>query len=296
MNWFRKNLVTIILVGLMFIGVGLIIYPSVSDYWNSFTQSRIIMSYADSISEMDSDEYERIMSSARQYNEELKTKESRWNMTEEEWSRYMSELNVDGAGSMGYITIPKIDIMLPINHSTEEKVLQSAIGHIEGTSLPVGGEGTHCVLSGHRGLPTARLFTDLDKLKEGDTFTLTIMNEMLTYQIDQIRIVEPTDYSLLQFEEGADYCTLLTCTPYGINTQRLLVRGKRIANPNGEAKVVADAIQVEATYVAPFIAVPIIFVLLLWMVIAARARRIDRLRMEQARETLRRRQYRNGRP
>ena len=191
----------------------------------------------------------------------------------------MSELNVDGAGSMGYITIPKIDIMLPINHSTEEKVLQSAIGHIEGTSLPVGGEGTHCVLSGHRGLPTARLFTDLDKLKEGDTF-----------------IVEPTDYSLLQFEEGADYCTLLTCTPYGINTQRLLVRGKRIANPNGEAKVVADAIQVEATYVAPFIAVPIIFVLLLWMVIAARARRIDRLRMEQARETLRRRQYRNGRP
>ena len=296
MNWFRKNLVTIILVGLMFIGVGLIIYPSVSDYWNSFTQSRIIMSYADSISEMDSDEYERIMSSARQYNEELKTKESRWNMTEEEWSRYMSELNVDGAGSMGYITIPKIDIMLPINHSTEEKVLQSAIGHIEGTSLPVGGEGTHCVLSGHRGLPTARLFTDLDKLKEGDTFTLTIMNEMLTYQIDQIRIVEPTDHSLLQFEEGADYCTLLTCTPYGINTQRLLVRGKRIANPNGEAKVVADAIQVEATYVAPFIAVPIIFVLLLWMVIAARARRIDRLRMEQARETLRRRQYRNGRP
>ena len=296
MKWFRKNLVTIILVGLMFIGVGLIIYPSVSDYWNSFTQSRIIMSYADSISEMDSDEYERIMSSARQYNEELKTKESRWNMTEEEWSRYMSELNVDGAGSMGYITIPKIDIMLPINHSTEEKVLQSAIGHIEGTSLPVGGEGTHCVLSGHRGLPTARLFTDLDKLKEGDTFTLTIMNEMLTYQIDQIRIVEPTDYSLLQFEEGADYCTLLTCTPYGINTQRLLVRGKRIANPNGEAKVVADAIQVEATYVAPFIAVPIIFVLLLWMVIAARARRIDRLRMEQARETLRRRQYRNGRP
>lgn len=296
MNWFRKNLVTIILVGLMFIGVGLIIYPSVSDYWNSFTQSRIIMSYADSISEMDSDEYERIMSSARQYNEELKTKESRWNMTEEEWSRYMSELNVDGAGSMGYITIPKIDIMLPINHSTEEKVLQSAIGHIEGTSLPVGGEGTHCVLSGHRGMPTARLFTDLDKLKEGDTFTLTIMNEMLTYQIDQIRIVEPTDYSLLQFEEGADYCTLLTCTPYGINTQRLLVRGKRIANPNGEAKVVADAIQVEATYVAPFIAVPIIFVLLLWMVIAARARRIDRLRMEQARETLRKRQYRNGRP
>ena len=296
MNWFRKNLVTIILVGLMFIGVGLIIYPSVSDYWNSFTQSRIIMSYADSISEMDSDEYERIMSSARQYNEELKMKESRWTMTEEEWSRYMSELNVDGAGSMGYITIPKIDIMLPINHSTEEKVLQSAIGHIEGTSLPVGGEGTHCVLSGHRGLPTARLFTDLDKLKEGDTFTLTIMNEMLTYQIDQIRIVEPTDYSLLQFEEGADYCTLLTCTPYGINTQRLLVRGKRIANPNGEAKVVADAIQVEATYVAPFIAVPIIFVLLLWMVIAARARRIDRLRMEQARETLRKRQYRNGRP
>lgn len=296
MNWFRKNLVTIILVGLMIIGAGLIIYPSFSDYWNSFTQSRVIMNYADSISGMDPEEYERIMSSARQFNEELKEKESRWTMTEEERSRYMSELNADGAGSMGYITIPKVDIMLPVYHGTEEKVLQSAIGHIEGSSLPVGGEGTHCVLSGHRGLPSARLFTDLDKLKEGDTFTLTIMNEMLTYQIDQVRIVDPTDYSLLQLEEGADYCTLLTCTPYGINTERLLVRGKRIANPNGEAKVVADAIQVEATYVAPFIAVPIIFVLLLWMVIAARARRIDRLRMERARETLRRRKRRNRKP
>ena len=272
MKWFRKNLVTIILVGIMLVGTGLIAYPSFSDYWNSFTQSRIVMEYADSIANMDREEYKRIISSAEQYNTELRSKSDRWNLTVDEEAAYNAELNIDGTGNMGYITIPKIDQKLPVYHGTSDSVLNSSIGHLEGTSLPVGGAGTHCVLSGHRGLPSARLFTDLDKLKEGDTFTLTILNEMLTYEVDQIRIIEPSDYSQLQIDEAGDYCTL--------------VRGRRIDNPNGEAQVIADAIQIEASYVAPFIAVPMVFVLLLWMFLAERARRQDRMLVERTRESL----------
>ena len=286
MKWFRKNLITIVLVSVMIVGLGLILYPSFSDYWNSFTQSRIIMEYADNIANMNTEEYKRIISSAKQYNDELRSKSNRWSMTESDLNAYMAELNIDGKGSIGYISIPKIDQRLPIYHGTSENTLISAIGHLEGTSLPVGGAGTHCVLSGHRGLPSARLFTDLDIMKEGDTFTLTIWNEMLTYEVDQIRIIEPSDYSQLQIDEAGDYCTLMTCTPYGINTQRLLVRGRRIDNPNGEAQVIADAIQIEASYVAPFIAVPMVFVLLLWMFLAERARRQDRMLVERTRESL----------
>ena len=286
MKWFRKNLVTILLVGIMLVGTGLIAYPSFSDYWNSFTQSRIVMEYADNIANMDREEYERIISSARQYNTDLRSKSDRWKLAEEEKAAYNSELNIDGKGNMGYITIPKIDQKLPVYHGTSDNVLNSSIGHLEGTSLPVGGAGTHCVLSGHRGLPSARLFTDLDKMKEGDTFTLTILNEMLTYEVDQIKIIEPYDYAPLQIYEGGDYCTLMTCTPYGINTQRLLIRGRRIENPNGEAKVIADAIQIEASYVAPFIAVPMVLILLLWMFLAERARRQDKLLVERTRQRL----------
>ena len=286
MKWFRKNLITIVLVSVMIVGLGLILYPSFSDYWNSFTQSRIIMEYADNIANMNTEEYKRIISSAKQYNDELRSKSNRWSMTESELNAYMAELNIDGKGSIGYISIPKIDQRLPIYHGTSENTLISAIGHLEGTSLPVGGAGTHCVLSGHRGLPSARLFTDLDIMKEGDTFTLTILNEMLTYEVDQIKIIEPYDYAPLQIYEGDDFCTLMTCTPYGINTQRLLVRGRRIDNPNGEAQVIADAIQIEASYVAPFIAVPMVFVLLLWMFLAERARRQDKMLVERTRESL----------
>lgn len=286
MKWFRKNLVTILLVSVMVVGLCLILYPSFSDYWNSFTQSRIIMEYADNIANMDREEYKKIISSAQQYNYELRSKSNRWNLSEDDYNAYMSELNIDGKGSMGYISIPKIDQRLPIYHGTSDNTLSSAIGHLEGTSLPVGGAGTHCVLSGHRGLPSARLFTDLDRLREGDTFTLTILNEILTYEVDQIRIIEPSDYLPLSIEENADYCTLMTCTPYGINTHRLLVRGRRIDNPNGEAQVIADAIQIEASYVAPFIAVPMVFVLLLWMFLAERARRQDRMLVERTRESL----------
>lgn len=286
MKWFRKNLVTIILVSIMLVGTGLIAYPSFSDYWNSFTQSRIVMEYADNIANMDREEYKKIISSAEQYNTELRSKSNRWAMTADEEAAYNAELNIDGKGNMGYITIPKIDQKLPVYHGTSDNVLSSSIGHLEGTSLPVGGAGTHCVLSGHRGLPSARLFTDLDRLREGDTFTLTILNEILTYEVDQIRIIEPSDYLPLSIEENADYCTLMTCTPYGINTHRLLVRGRRIDNPNGEAQVIADAIQIEASYVAPFIAVPMVLVLLLWMFLAERARRQDRMLVERTRESL----------
>ncbi|MBR3069473.1 MAG: class C sortase, partial [Lachnospiraceae bacterium] len=178
-------------------------------------------------------------------------------------AEYNRQLAVTDSGIMGYIDIPKIRVTLPIYHGTDDTILQIAIGHIAGTSLPVGGASTHCVVSGHRGLPSARLFTDIDKLVEGDTFTMTVLNRTVTYEVDQIRIVEPTDLSNLQIEEGKDYCTLVTCTPYGINTHRLLVRGHRVANANGEANVIADALQIEPVYVAPVVAAPMLIILLI---------------------------------
>jgi len=191
-------------------------------------------------------------------------------MTEEEKASYESELAIGDSGMMGYIDIPKIEISLPVYHGGDEAVLQTAIGHIPGTSLPVGGEGTHCVLSGHRGLPSAKLFTDIDKLVEGDTWTLSILNRTLTYEVDQIRIVEPTDLSNLTLEEGMDYCTLVTCTPYGVNTHRLLVRGHRVANAQGEAEIVADAVMIDSDYTAPFVAVPILGALFVWIMVRTR--------------------------
>ena len=193
-------------------------------------------------------------------------------MSEEQQKQYDSLLNFDGTGNMGYINIPKINVELPIYHGTSDSVLQTSIGHLEETSLPVGGESTHTVLSGHRGLPSAKLFTDLDKLTEGDTFTLNILNQTLTYEVDQIRIVEPTDLSDLQIEEGQDLCTLVTCTPYGINTHRLLVRGHRIANQNGEAQVIADALQIRPIYIMPFVAVPILLILIIAVLIFPKRR------------------------
>jgi len=218
---------------------------------------------------MDTAEYERVIENARAYNERLAETGIAWDLRllEEMREEYQSELNMDGTGIMGYINIPKIDVQLPIYHGTEESVLQVAIGHLAETSLPVGGENTHCVVSGHRGLPSAKLFSDLDKLKEGDTFTMSILNETLTYEVDQIRIVEPTDLSELTIREGQDLVTLVTCTPYGINTHRLLVRAHRIANASGEARVVADAIQIRPVYIAPFVAVPMLVLLLILMLL-----------------------------
>lgn len=263
MKWIKRHWITLALVAMLLIGLGLLLYPTVSNYWNSLHQSRVIMDYASTISTLNREQYEQVISSAEEYNQELAESGIIWNFTDEDAARYNAELNIDGSGVMGYITIPKIDVQLPVCHGTDDKVLSTSIGHLEGTSLPVGGEGSHCVLSGHRGVPSSRLFTDLDKLVEGDTFTLTILNETLTYEVDQIRVVLPTDMSDIQIEPGKDYCTLVTCTPYGINTHRLLVRGHRIANANGDARLIADAIQIRSVYIAPFVAVPILVILLI---------------------------------
>ena len=262
----KKKLVNLFLVLILLLGVGLLLYPSFSDYWNSFHQSRAIASYAESISTIDAAVYEEMWSAAGAYNETLVGKSNPLFMTEEEKETYRGLLDATGTGIMGYIHIPAIQCELPIYHGTDESVLQIAIGHIEGTSLPVGGPSTHSVLSGHRGLPSAKLFTNLDQLKEGDVFMLRILDETLTYEIDQIHIVLPSELDDIAIVEGKDYCTLLTCTPYGVNSHRLLVRGHRIEN-QAEAVVVrvtAEAMRIESNIVAPIAAIPMLLVLMLW--------------------------------
>ena len=254
---------SVLLPLLLVIGVILLVYPSVSDYWNSFHQSRAIAAYAGQVAGMDRKEYDGLINAAREYNARLAETGIRWIMEEDQKKEYESLLTFNGTGVMGYIDIPKTHVKLPIYHGTSDEVLQISIGHIAETSLPVGGEGSHCALSGHRGLPSAKLFSDLDKVVEGDTFTLSILDETCTYQVDRIRVVLPSDLTDLAIEPGQDLCTLITCTPYGINTHRLLVRGHRVENAQGEAQVVADALQLEPAIVAPFIMVPFVFGLLI---------------------------------
>ena len=254
----------------MLAGVFLLLYPSVSNYWNSFHQTRAISEYSEAVSTMDKDEQKEIIESARAYNEKLAETGILWNMTEAQRAEYNKELSIDGSEVMAVVSIPKFHIRCPIYHGTDETVLQIAVGHIEGSSLPVGGKDTHTIISGHRGLPSARLFTDIDKIKEGDTWTINVLNETLTYECDQIRIVLPDDLSGLRIEEGRDLCTLVTCTPYGINTHRLLVRGHRIPNANGSAEITADAIQVEPVFVALFLAIPVLILLIIILLLSTR--------------------------
>ncbi len=268
MNWFKKNLTTIVLVFMALLGAGLIAYPTFADWWNSFHQSRAVASYAEAVAVMDYSHYDEIIYSAEEYNRQLGETGIQFMLDDEQLAAYNAELDITGSGIMGYIDIPKIKITLPIYHGVSDAVLQVAIGHLEGTSLPVGGPSSHCVVSGHRGLPSAKLFTDIDKLVTGDTWTVTVLNRTYTYEVDQIRVVVPTDLSELVITEGQDYCTLVTCTPYGINTHRLLVRGHRIENAQGEALVIADALQINTVFIAPFIAAPIILLLILNMIIS----------------------------
>lgn len=271
MNWMKKHLSTILLLAVFTAGLCLLLYPSLSNYWNSFHQSRAIASYAEQVAQMDDGRYERMLKEAEDYNTELSSKPFHLSLTDGELEQYRSVLDVTGTGIMSYIEIPKIDCSLPIYHGTDEGVLQIAIGHIAGTSLPVGGESTHCVLSGHRGLPSAKLFTEIDKLTYGDTFNIRTLDEVLTYEVDQILIVLPEQIESLQIEAGKDYCTLVTCTPYGINSHRLLVRGHRIASEDtGEYRVTADAQQIEPTLVAPIVAVPILILLLIILIVTSR--------------------------
>lgn len=286
-TWLQKHLVTIIIIAILILGLLIMFYPAIADYWNSFHQTRAIATYMESVSRMDEDEYDKLIESARAYNRKISENGINWLMSEEDKAEYEKELDFTQTGIMGYIEIDKIDVMLPIYHGTSDAVLQTSIGHIEGSSLPVGcasfnrktgelddqTESNHIILSGHRGLPSAKLFSDLDKLVEGDTFTISVLNETFTYQVDQIRIVLPEDLSDLYLENGKDYCTLVTCTPYGINTHRLLVRGHRVGNANGDQKVVADALQIDKLYIAPFIGIPIILILLIILIVVTGRRR-----------------------
>ena len=261
----KGNFTTFILVLILLTGLSLLLYPSVSNYWNSLHQTKAIAKYAEDVVNLDNDTYDQLWQDAASYNQSLLTRSNPYLLSDEQKAEYDRLLDVSGLGVMGYIEIPSIDCSLPIYHGTEESVLQIAVGHLKWSSLPVGGESTHCVLSGHRGLPSAKLFTNLDKLQAGDIFLLRVLDEVLTYEVDQILIVEPQETGALRIEEGKDYCTLVTCTPYGINTHRLLVRGHRIENIEEATtvRVTADAIQIEPLLVAPVVAIPI----LLWLMI-----------------------------
>lgn len=268
-----KRVTKVLMVLILIIGLSLLLYPSISDYWNSFHQTQAIATYESVVTDTNHELHVQMIKDATAYNEDLARKSSPWVITKEEHLRYEQLLDVTGTGIMGYLEIPVIDISLPIYHSVEESVLQVAIGHMEGSSLPVGGKGTHSVLTGHRGLPSAKLLTQLDEVKVGDIFTLQVLDETLTYEVDQILTVEPDDITALGIVDGQDYCTLVTCTPYGVNTHRLLVRGYRIDNLPDAIRVSADAVEIDPLFVAPVVAMPILVVL--FVIVLIRTRRIN---------------------
>ena len=247
----RRKLSTILFVIVFLAGLSLLLYPTVSDYWNSFHQSRAISiaSYVDAVDNTDEQKLEEMRQAAEAYNEKLLSKQDRYDMSDSDRAEYESLLDVSGTGVMGYVEIPSINVSLPIYHGTDNTILQIGVGHIEGTSLPVGGASTHCAVSGHRGLTSSKLFTDIDQMAEGDTFKLYVLGETLTYEVDQIRIVLPDELNDLKIEEGQDYCTLITCTPYGVNSHRLLIRGHRIAN-DAQGLIVEDVKQVQPLHEA----------------------------------------------
>lgn len=266
----KNKLTTILLILALFAGLSLLLYPTASDYWNSLHASQAVADYAENVRNLEAEKYQQVLQDARNYNQMLPYKHTTFTLSEEEKGAYDALLDISGTGVMGYIEIPSINISLPVYHGTEEGVLQIAVGHLEWSSLPVGGADTHCVLSGHRGLPSAKLFTNLDKLVVGDKFIMRVLDEVLTYEVDQILIVEPTDVSTLMIEAGKDLCTLVTCTPYGINSHRLLVRGHRIENQEEAQaiRVTSDAIQIEPLIVAPAVALPMLLVLLMILLVS----------------------------
>jgi sortase A len=265
----KASLSTIILVLIMIVGFSVLSYPFVSDYWNQFHQTRAINNYVAAVDEMDDADYDAMLRAAQDYNARLVENPNRYFMTDEERAEYESLLNVGGDGIMGYIQIPRIGVSLPIYHGTSELVLNTATGHIEGSSLPVDGETVHAALSGHRGLPTAKLFTDLDELAEGDTFTVTVLKEVMTFRVDQIHIVLPNEMQDLEFSQGEDYCTLITCTPYGINTHRLLVRGRRVDGAD-LLTIPPDAIRIPSYIILFAVMIPLLFVSLVILLILYR--------------------------
>ena len=287
----RPRTSTVIAAVVLVAGIAIVLYPTASDWWNNYHQSRAIADYVQAVENTDEATLEKMLADARDYNKRLATKSNRYNMTDAEKAEYESLLDLTGTGIMGYIQINCIGVDYPIYHGLEENVLQIAVGHFEGTSLPVGGETTHAAISGHRGLPRARLLTDLDKMVEGDTFTVTVLNQTITYEVDQIRIVLPEDLSDLEIVEGEDYFTLITCTPYGVNSHRLLVRGRRIDNIIGASAVTADAVQIPRHIAMLAVGVPILFLFLLGMLVYYRTR--SAVSRETAADALRQK-VRNG--
>ncbi len=271
----KKRNSYLILTIVFFVGLALLLYPTLADYWNSFHQSKAVADYAEQVANLDAEKYAALLEEARQYNESLLTKDNQYWMSPENLEEYYNLLNLSGNGIIGYIEIPSIGCSLPIYHGVDESVLQIAIGHIDWSSLPIGGPSTHSVLSGHRGLPSAKLFTDLDKLSAGDVFMIRVLNDIFTYEVDEIRIVEPHEVSSLGVAADQDLCTLVTCTPYGINSHRLLVRGHRIENLDeaSEIRITADAMQLEPTLMMPVVAAPMLLILLICMLISTRKRK-----------------------
>ena len=275
----RKNLSTIILILIFLVGLSVMLYPSVSDAVNRKHQSRAVAGYAEKVEQLSDADYQTYFDAADAYNRQLNTTPNAF-YKPDLVSGYAQTLDISGTGIMGYITIPKISVELPIYHGTDEGVLQVAAGHLEGSSLPVGGAGTHAVISAHRGLPSAKLFTNLDELGVGDRFTITVLNRVLTYEVDQISIVLPTEIDQLLPTEGMDYVTLMTCTPYGINTHRLLVRGKRVETTESQKhiRVAADAFRIEPIIVATILAIPMLLAALVGVLVAPHLRKRSKRR------------------
>lgn len=271
----KKDRSTIILIGVFLAGLSLLLYPSVSNYWNSFHSTRAIANYAEQVIDLDDAEYEKLWADAQAYNRKLAAEGGGVARTEAEKAEYEKQLDIGGTGIMGYIEIESIHVSLPIYHGTDADALQIAVGHLDWTSLPVGGESTHCVISGHRGLPSAKLFTNLDEIEEGDFFYLKVLDETLAYEVDQILIVEPQDIKELQIQEGKDLCTLVTCTPYGINSHRLLVRGHRVEGvlPADLSHITSDAIRIEPILVAPVLALPILVLLIVLLLLQPKGKK-----------------------
>ena len=275
----RKNLSTIILILIFLVGLSVMLYPSVSDAVNRKHQSRAVADYAEKVEQLSDADYQTYFDAADAYNRQLNTTPNAF-YKPDLVSGYAQTLDISGTGIMGYITIPKISVELPIYHGTDEGVLQVAAGHLEGSSLPVGGAGTHAVISAHRGLPSAKLFTNLDELEVGDRFTITVLDRVLTYEVDQISIVLPTETDQLLPTEGMDYVTLMTCTPYGVNTHRLLVRGKRVETTESQKhiRVAADVFRIEPIIVAAILAIPMLLAALVGVLVAPHLRKRSKRR------------------
>lgn len=266
----KQSYTTILLFVIFFAGLSLLLYPSISNYLNSMHQSKAVASYVERAQDLSKEERASYFEQAHAYNASLLERVDSFYLSESQRKVYENTLDITGTGIMGYVEIPTLDVTLPIYHGTEDSILQVAVGHLDWSSLPVGGMDTHCVISGHRGLPSAKLFTHIDQLVEGDRFMLRVLNTTLTYEVDQILIVEPKDLQPLEIVRGQDYCTLVTCTPYGINSHRLLVRGHCVENEEPSNRVVAEVVAIDKTIVAFVISIPLLVVFLLFVLFRRR--------------------------